>query len=152
MENDKASRTALATAIQRALHQLYDDDPKVFTDSLGVRMADGIDSALFATIRDGRTEPPFMLIRAHVVLRSRFAEDELARMVPHGVQQYVLLGAGLDTFAFRQPPFARDIRIFEVDHPATQAWKRRRVTSMGLPEPSNLCWTPVDFERQSLLK
>lgn len=67
-----------------------------------------------------------------------------------GVQQYVLLGAGLDTFAFRQPPFAASLRMFEVDHPATQAYKRARLAAAGLADPPNLQWVPVDFERDSL--
>jgi len=152
MEANRASQTALAVAIGRALHQLYDDEPKIFADPLGARLAEEIDPALFATLRDRRSNPIPMLVRAHQVLRSRFAEDELAQAATRGVQQYVILGAGLDTFAFRQPPFAGELRIFEVDHPATQAWKRERIAALGLPDPSNLSWAPLDFERQTLLE
>jgi methyltransferase (TIGR00027 family) len=152
MEANRASRTALGVAIRRALHQLYDDEPKIFADPLGARLAGEIDPARFAAMRDIRSAPLQMLVRAEVVLRSRFAEEELDRAAARGVQQYVILGAGLDTFAFRQPPFARDLRIFEVDHPATQAWKRERLVAMGIPAPSNLSWSPVDFERQTLME
>jgi methyltransferase (TIGR00027 family) len=152
MEEKKPSRTALNVAIARALHQLYDDDPKIFADPLGVRLTEEADPNLFAALRESHDTPMQRFTRGGNVMRSRFAEDELARAVSSGVQQYVLLGAGLDTFAFRQPPFARDLRIFEVDHPATQAWKRELLAGMDLLDPPNLRWAPVDFERQTLLK
>jgi methyltransferase (TIGR00027 family) len=80
--------------------------------------------------------------------RSRFAEDELAHAVAHGVKQYVVLGAGLDTFAYRNPH--PGLRVFEVDHPATQAWKRERLQAGGIAIPTSLTFTPIDFERQTL--
>ncbi len=90
-----------------------------------------------------------MALRAHVVARSRYAEDTLAEAVRHaGVRQYVLLGAGLDTFAYRNPH--RGLRVFEVDHPATQAWKLDRLHEASIAHPGNLCLVPVDFERQHL--
>lgn len=88
--------------------------------------------------------------RAGFVLRSRFAEDELAVAVRRGVRQCVILGAGLDRFAYRQPPLFHDVRLFEVDHPATQAWKRASVTAANLAVPANLTWVPLDFEHQTL--
>jgi methyltransferase (TIGR00027 family) len=84
------------------------------------------------------------------VYRSRFAEDELADATTQGVRQYVVLGAGLDTFAYRQPPSAGALQIFEVDHPATQAWKRAALAAADIPLPANLHWAPVDFERHTL--
>jgi methyltransferase (TIGR00027 family) len=150
MEENKPSRSALVSVIRRAIHQLYDDDPKIFVDPPGVRLAEETDPALFATLRDARSTPLQTLIRAQHVVRCRFAEDELTRSVTRGITQYVLLGAGLDTFAFRQPPFARALRIFEVDHPATQAWKRERLAALELSDPPNLCWAPLDFERETL--
>jgi methyltransferase (TIGR00027 family) len=89
-------------------------------------------------------------MRSAFVLRSRFAEDELEAAAARGVAQFVILGAGLDTFAFRQPAFAAGVRIFEVDHPATQTWKRRRIAACGLAEPANLIWVPIDFEHGRL--
>jgi methyltransferase (TIGR00027 family) len=80
--------------------------------------------------------------------RSRFAEDELARAVAHGVRQYVVLGAGLDTFAYRNPHSG--LRVFEVDHPATQAWKRERLEAAGIAIPTSLTFAPIDFERRTL--
>jgi len=80
--------------------------------------------------------------------RSRYAEDELARAVAHGVRQYVVLGAGLDTFAYRNPH--PGLRVFEVDHPATQAWKRGQLEAAGISIPPTLTFVPIDFERQTL--
>jgi methyltransferase (TIGR00027 family) len=87
-------------------------------------------------------------MRAFVVARSRYAEDLLARAVAAGVRQYVVLGAGLDTFAHRNP--YPDLRLFEVDHPATQRWKRELLAAADLPEPPGLTYVPVDFEHQTL--
>jgi methyltransferase (TIGR00027 family) len=96
-----------------------------------------------------RPDRPFSVgLRAFLVARSRYAEDTLARAVAQGVTQYVLLGAGLDTFAHRNP--YQQLRVFEVDHPATQQWKRELLEISGLPAPANLTYVPVDFERQSL--
>ena len=83
-------------------------------------------------------------------MRSRYAEDCLAESVSHGVRQYVLLGAGLDTFAYRQPLWARPLHVFEVDHPVSQQWKRRRLLAAGIAIPDNVRLAPVDFERVSL--
>ena len=81
-----------------------------------------------------------------LVLRSRYVEDVLREVAASGVQQYVNLGAGLDTFAYRQPPWARALTLFEVDHPATQEWKRANLEQLGIPIPSNLRFCQVDFE------
>jgi methyltransferase (TIGR00027 family) len=87
-------------------------------------------------------------MRAFVVARSRYAEDMLARAAVSGVTQYVVLGAGLDTFAHRNP--YPELRVFEVDHPATQQWKRELLSGLNLPEPKRLTYVPVDFEHQAL--
>jgi methyltransferase (TIGR00027 family) len=87
-------------------------------------------------------------MRAMLVVRNRYAEDKLAEAVSRGVQQYVLLGAGLDTFAHRNPHAG--LRVFEVDHPETQKWKRQLLITNQLPHPAQLRYVPVDFERQSL--
>jgi methyltransferase (TIGR00027 family) len=88
--------------------------------------------------------------RAFTVLRSRYTEDALRDAIRQGITQYVILGAGLDSFAYRQPPQAQGLNIFEVDHPATQAWKRSRMRELQIAIPSNLTFVPVDFERQTL--
>lgn len=87
-------------------------------------------------------------LRAHLAVRSRLAEDTLATAIADGVRQYVVLGAGLDTFALRNTE--PGLRIFEVDFPATQSWKRRRLQEVGIAEPPNLTFVPIDFERQEL--
>ncbi len=89
-------------------------------------------------------------MRAFMAVRSRYAEDGLAQAVERGVSQYVLLGAGLDTFGYRNP-FEGCVRVFEVDHPATQAWKRAQVEAAGIVVPPSLTYTPVNFERQTIM-
>jgi methyltransferase (TIGR00027 family) len=141
----RASRTAQGVAVMRAAHQLL-DAPLVFEDPLALRVigaetADALraDPQAFDTNRG---------LRAFLALRSRYAEDALAAAVARGVRQYVVLGAGLDTSAFRIPHAG--LRIFEVDHPATQAWKRERLIEGGIAVPASVRFVPVDFETQSL--
>jgi methyltransferase (TIGR00027 family) len=141
------SRTALRVALRRAAHQLH-DSPLVFADPVAVPI---LGPAYAEELRRTPTRPdrPFSVsLRAFLVARSRYAEDNLAHAVAQGVRQYVLLGAGLDTFAHRNP--WPELRVFEVDHPATQAWKRELIRERALPSPANLTYAPVDFERQSL--
>jgi methyltransferase (TIGR00027 family) len=90
------------------------------------------------------------VLRASLAARSRYAEDELHTAVKRGIQQYVVLGAGLDTFACRNPYLEDVLHVFEVDHPATQNWKRTRLEEAGIPIPQTLTFTPVDFETQTL--
>jgi methyltransferase (TIGR00027 family) len=148
MEEARPSRTALRVALRRAAHQLYDAKPLVLDDPIAVPIL----GATYADeLRRTPTRPdrPFSVaLRAFLVARSRYAEDTLARAIARDVTQYVLLGAGLDTFAHRSP--YPHLRIFEVDHPATQRWKRELLETTGLPAPINLTYAPVDFERQSL--
>jgi methyltransferase (TIGR00027 family) len=148
MDHATPSRTALRVALRRAAHQLYDAPPLVFEDSVAVPI---LGEAYGEELRRTPTRPdrPFSVgLRAFLVGRSRYAEDMLAHAVARGVTQYVLLGAGLDTFAHRNP--YPELRVFEVDHPATQQWKRELVETAGLPVPANLTYAPVDFECQSL--
>ena len=147
MEQALASRTALSVALRRAAHQIY-DSPVVFNDPIAV-------SILGATYAEDlqrtplRPDRPFSIaLRAFLVARSRYAEDNLKQAVNNGVNQYVLLGAGLDTFAYRNP-FAQ-LRVFEVDHPATQRWKRELLQRNRIAIPESVTYVPVDFERQSL--
>jgi methyltransferase (TIGR00027 family) len=145
------SRTALNAAVQRAIHQLADDEPKIVTDPIAVRVVEAAAPRAIAAGMEARDLSMAKGARALTLFRLRFAEDELARMVMQGVSQYVVLGAGLDTFAYRQPPFAQALKIIEVDHPATQAWKRASLAAAGIPLPSNLSWAPVDFECDTLV-
>jgi methyltransferase (TIGR00027 family) len=148
--HQEASRTTQRPALLRAAHQLLDDDPKIFVDPLAVGLIPEVSaeaiSADAALMRSG----PYGLLRSVFVLRARYAEDCLAEAVRDGVGQYVILGAGLDTFAYRQPAYARHLEIFEVDHPATQAWKHACLASRGITPPGNLRYVGVDFERDSL--
>jgi methyltransferase (TIGR00027 family) len=146
MQAGKFSRTAHRVAIRRAAHQLL-DQPRVLDDPLALRI---IGSEAAETLRsDPKEHHAFSrAFRAFMAARSRFAEDELARAVAHGVTQYVVLGAGLDTFAYRNP--YSELCVFEVDHPATQVWKREQLEAAGIAIPPSLTFVPVDFEQQTL--
>lgn len=147
MEQSVASKTALRVALRRAAHQLH-DSPLVFDDPLAVAIL-GETYAQELERTPLRADRPFSVaLRAFLVARSRYAEDTLRRAVESGVEQYVLLGAGLDTFAYRNP-YPR-LRVFEVDHPATQQWKRELLQCSQISVPESLTYTPVDFECQSI--
>ncbi|HEV2577992.1 MAG TPA: class I SAM-dependent methyltransferase [Acidobacteriaceae bacterium] len=149
MDEARPSRTALRVAMRRAAHQLHDERPLVFEDPFAVRiLPPEIRLELQRTPAASR-KPFSAAMRAFMVCRARFAEDVLADGVrEQGVQQALILGAGLDTFALRNP--FSNLRVFEVDHPATQSWKRELLTAAELTVPDNLHFVPVDFERQSL--
>ncbi len=146
MEEGKFSRTAYRVAIRRAAHQLL-DKPKVLDDPLALRI---IGSEAAQELQSNPKEHPGFsrAFRAFMAVRSRYAEDELAHAVEQGATQYVVLGAGLDTFAYRNPH--SHLRVFEVDHPATQAWKHERLTAAGITIPASVTFVPIDFERQTL--
>lgn len=147
MEQAIASRTALSVALRRAAHQIY-DSPVVFDDPIAVAIL-GATYAEELQRTPLRPDRPFSIaLRAFLVARSRYAEDKLKQAVEGGVEQYVLLGAGLDTFAYRNP--YPQLRVFEIDHPATQQWKRQLLQHNGIAIPDSITYTPVDFERQSL--
>jgi methyltransferase (TIGR00027 family) len=145
VQHGQSSRTALAAAAHRAAHQLLENG-SVFADPLAVRIL-GLDPA--AVARDAMENPSRGKMRFFIAARTRFAEDALAAAVDRGVRQVAVLGAGLDTFAYRNP-FGARLRIFEVDHPATQAWKRDVLAAAAIPLPSWLTFAPVDFERETL--
>jgi len=142
------SRTAERVALRRAAHQLL-DHPRVHDDPLAlVIVGDAQAAALRAEphrFEDGLVS---QRLRAFLAVRSRVAEDTLARAVAAGVRQYVVLGAGLDTFAYRNPYPA--LRVFEVDHPATQAWKRRRLADAQIAVPDDVTFVALDFASESL--
>jgi methyltransferase (TIGR00027 family) len=150
MEQNQASSTAQRVALRRAAHQLL-DDPKVFSDPLALRII-GKDSASTLRADPGRfeTSPLSPYLRAFIAARSRYVEDQLSLGVQNGVSQYVIMGAGLDTFAYRNPYPGDTLRVFEVDHPATQAWKRSRLDEAGIVVPPQLAFVALDFETQSL--
>jgi methyltransferase (TIGR00027 family) len=163
VEEGKPSATALISAMWRAVHLIWDQPPKIFKDTLALQLS-GCESeaALKAQIDQleaeaaRSTNPDFVLtgrrsVTAAVVTRSRYLEDEVDQAVRRGVSQYVILGAGLDSFAYRRSELAKVLHVFEVDHPATQAWKRGRLRAAGVELPANLSLVPVDFEKESLI-
>jgi methyltransferase (TIGR00027 family) len=150
MSQKTASRTALATAYMRAAHQLLDPPPRVLDDPTALAvLGPGAEQMIKDSVALAQT-PESRALRAHMVLRSRFAEDRLATAVGRGVTQYVILGAGFDTFAVRQPTWARNLRILEVDHAGTQEQKRAHLAAAGLAVPPNAGFATIDFEREAL--
>jgi methyltransferase (TIGR00027 family) len=134
--------TAVRTALWRALHLEVDAPPHVFEDTVGLTLVAPDDGW-----RDRPDMSPFTRpFRASILARARFVEDLVAEQVAHSVGQYVILGAGLDTFAQRRPALAARLLVFEIDRPAAQEWKRRRLVELGLGVPSFLRLVPVDFE------
>ena len=151
MQPARPSRTALRVALRRAAHQIH-DSPIVFEDPIAVPILGRDYLEELRRTPDpapGNKLRPFSVaMRAFLVARSRYAEDNLATAVAAGTTQYVLLGAGLDTFAHRNP--YPHLRVFEIDHPATQQWKRNLLAQSALPHPPSLTYAPVDFECESL--
>jgi methyltransferase (TIGR00027 family) len=145
MQSGQPSRTALGAAALRAAHQVLEQG-RIFTDPLALRI---LGSDAESLVREAGDDPARRRLRLFIAVRTRFAEDALNTSVAQGVRQLVVLGAGLDTFAYRTVLGDR-LRIFEVDHPATQAWKRERLTESSIPLPSALTFAPVDFERETL--
>ena len=142
MQTKAPESTAVRVALWRALHVEVDSPPHVLTDEIGLRLAnpDG-DWRLRPDMNPQFTRP----FRAAIVARARFIEDLVAEHAVLGVGQYVILGAGLDTFAQRRPEVASRLRIFEVDAPGPQAWKRQRLVELGFGIPDGLRFVPVDF-------
>jgi methyltransferase (TIGR00027 family) len=168
MQPNRASVTALVTAYVRAYHATH-DHPKIFDDFLAPRLYTEQEIAFFAknmastlAFLDPELAAKYpdeasalacvmRLQSAPITLtRSRYTEESLEQAIAAGVQQYVILGAGMDTFAFRHPELLAKIQVYAVDQPATQAEMRRRVAAAGWQEPKGLYWVPVDFAKQDL--
>ena len=145
MQEDQPSKTAHRVAVRRAIHQIW-DEPRIFDDPLALKILDAAEAAEIAATKPSNSLPSNSL-RAFIVARSRYAEDNLADSVQRNVKQYVILGAGLDTFACRNP-FA-GLRVFEVDFPATQEAKQKRLMAVGIPVPESLTFVPVNFEKDT---
>lgn len=135
--------TAERVALWRAMHVEIDPPPHVLEDEIGLRLAAPPADWRSRGDMDPRGTSKF---RAGIVARSRFIEDLVAEQAGSGVGQYVMLGAGLDTFAQRRPELAARLRVFEVDRPEPQAWKRQRLAELGYGVPGWLSLVPVDFE------
>ena len=146
MQTGQPSQTALGAAAHRAVHQTLEGGV-IFADPFALQIL-GDDAR--ARLPDMANDPAHLPMRLFVAARSRFSEDIMAACVARGVRQIVILGAGLDTFSLRNPHSGEGARVFEVDYPATQAWKRERLAQAGLTLPASLVFAPVDFERQGL--
>ncbi len=145
MQQGQPSRTALGAAFHRAAHQILERG-SIFADPLATRI---LGADLEAAVRRAQNDPSQRRMRLFIAVRTRFAEDALAASVERGVRQLVVLGAGLDTYAYRAS-LPDSLRVFEVDHPATQAWKRQRLAEVAIPVPHQLTFAPIDFERETL--
>lgn len=162
MEERRPSSTALMAAMARAAHLILDAEPKILRDDLALGFSGAENEAALLAALEARltefarrTHPDlapavFKFYRAFVPMRNRYTEDELSKAIQRGVSQYVILGAGLDSFAYRNRDQTGVLRVFEVDHPATQQWKRARLRELNVALPSNLTFVPLDFEQQRL--
>jgi methyltransferase (TIGR00027 family) len=139
--------TAVRVALWRALHAQIDPPPHVLEDEVGLRLVSPDDDWRHRPDMDPAFTKPF---RASIVARARFIEDLVSEQVDRGVGQYVILGAGLDTFAQRKPEMGSKLKVFEIDQPGPQAWKRQRLVELGLGVPDWLRFVPVDFEAGDL--
>ena len=144
MQPGQPSITARRAAAHRAVHQLVESGA-VFSDPYAVRILSEPAEALVA---DAAADPDRRAMRLFIAARHRFADEAIAAAIARGTRQIVILGAGLDTTAYRNQ--RRDVRVFEVDHPQTQAWKRERLDAAGIAAPSSLTFVAVDFERDRL--
>ena len=152
MEKGTASVTMSLPAVLRAAHQLIDGEPKILDDPVAPRLIDEAEKERML-MKDMDVQSPMMkLARSFFLLRSRFAEDQLKESLQRGVSQYVILGAGLDSFAYRQPQWARSLDIFEVDYPESQLWKQKRLESKGIGVPDNLHFISIDFRHLNIQK
>src|SRR5215468_2989961 len=152
MTKRSASTTARWVAMMRGMHLVIDDEPKIHEDTLGKALADipdddpiGINDAYWA-------DRVNVWFRIYPVWRSRVTEDRLQSCVQQGVSQYVILGAGLDSFAYRRPASLEHVSVFEVDHHASQEWKRHKLEQLGIKVPENVHFVPVDFETENLVE
>ena len=143
------SRTAVLTAAARALHR-EQPPPRVLDDYLARGLAGQEGGVLAARLRAELTEQQLLMFSRWVCVRARWPEDIMESAVSDGVAQYVILGAGLDSFAYRRRDLADRLQVFEVDHPASQLWKRQRLAELDVVVPGNLVFAAVDFEREAL--
>ena len=143
--------TAVGAAFLRAAHLTEDGDPKIFQDTLAYALVGCELATLLENVLQQSWPPEILPVaRVAMVTRARYTEDRLLQRYQAEVDQYVILGAGLDTFGYRRPDILGTLHIFEVDHPTAQAWKRERLRAAGIHEPVGLQFVPVDFEHESL--
>jgi methyltransferase (TIGR00027 family) len=157
MEKGRPSFTAVISAMMRAAHLLIDGEPKIFSDTLArgfsgaetdealMASLEHFEAAIAAKVGPERAKATFRYLRAIDTMRSRFTEDELSRATRRGMRQYVILGSGLDSFAYRRGDLSGDLHVFELDVPASQQWKRARLAALNIVEPNNLTFVPIDL-------
>src|SRR5215467_7030848 len=138
------SHTAMLAASARAAHLIVDHSPFIFQDTAAVTLLGNYADDLIRYHREHGGHPVLTTARGQVICRSRYTEDRVAKAVNRGVRQYVLLGAGLDSFAVRSP-LSRHLRVFEVDHPATQNWKRRALAATGSAVSPHVAFVPAEL-------
>ena len=146
MRHGRPSQTARGAAAFRAIHQTLEDGA-IFKDPLASRI---LDEQTAVSLNEIAADEALRPMRLFIAARSRFSEDTMANCVAVGMRQVVVLGAGLDTFALRNPFATLGVLVFEVDYAATQVWKRERIRAAGLIEPQSLIFAPINFERESL--
>lgn len=145
-EIGEPDNTAVRVALWRAMHVQIDAPPHIIEDEIGFKLVDPADGWQKRPDMD----PEFTKrLRASIVARARFADDLVTERHQSGTDQYVILGAGLDTFAQRQPGIAAQLEIFEIDQPGTQAWKQKRLMELGFNISPRLHFVSVDFEASS---
>ncbi len=143
------SRTAVLTAVARGLYR-DEPGPVIFDDDLALGLAGEEGRTLTERLRTGLPRMQVLAFCRWMCIRSRFTEDLVERAVSRGVDQFVILGTGLDSCAYRRSDLMDRLRVFEVDHPASQSWKQDRLRDLCIEVPNNLVFAPVDFERQTL--
>ena len=162
MEAGRPSWTAINAAMIRAAHLVLDADPKIFEDPLALGLSGFENEAALRHATETRlaeaaqrsspafAQRLFLESRGFAVMRHRYTEDALHQAVARGVRQYMILGAGLDSFAYRQPAWATGVHVFEVDYPASQHWKQARLHELAIDPPPTLTFIPIDFEQHDL--
>ncbi len=140
----------MSAAASRAAHLLVDTEPFIFEDRLAERLLDAQGEAMIPYHRASGSHPVLAGTRLAVTTRSRYAEERLAAAVARGIDQYVMLGAGLDSFAYRSP-LASHLRVFELDAPATQEWKQERLASAGIEALGEVTFVPIDFRTEAVI-
>lgn len=144
------SLMAERAALLRAAHQLLDEEPRIFPDPVALPILGEAGRSMLRRNIDNYATEPMRRARAMTVIRARFAEEELERAMQSGTTQYVILGAGLDTFAYRRPDLTGRLRVFEVDQPGTQHWKLERLAEAGIAVPPGVRFVPLDLNERSL--
>jgi methyltransferase (TIGR00027 family) len=141
--------TSVLAAVGRGLH-LEGPPPLLIADDLALELAGDAGAAVLVGLRSAAPPGSLATLGRTFALRARLLEDEVEQAARAGVRQYVILGAGLDSFAYRRADLGAGLRVFEVDRPEPQTWKRDRLAGLGIPEPSNTSYVPVDFETSEL--